>query len=231
LASYITDTRPTLRKAARSGSQVILEGQLGALRDVNLGIYPYTTSSSTLAGTAGTGAGIPEVAVERVVGVMKAFSSCVGSGPFVTEMPEDEAAVLRDLASEFGAVTGRPRRLGHFDAVASRYGVEIQGVGEVALTKLDTLSGLDPLRICTDYVVDGRATRTFPLTPALDAADARYETCAGWNEDVSTVREFDDLPAAAQRYVEAIESHVGCYVRYVSVGPAREQLIDRGERL
>ena len=158
---------------------------------------------------------------------MKAFSTCVGEGPFVTSMDDAEAAELRETAREFGATTGRPRSIGHFDAVASRYGVRVQGATELALTKLDSLSGRSELKICTHYKVDGQLTQDFPLTSKLYKAEAVYETLPGWTEDVTGCRDFNDLPVTAQRYVMRIEELVGCPVKCVSVGPERDQLMLR----
>lgn len=156
---------------------------------------------------------------------MKSFSSCVGSGPFVTEMPEDEAGQLRETAFEYGAATGRPRRIGHFDAVATRYGAMIQGVDEIALTKLDSLSGQKKLMICTDYDVDGKLIKNFPLTPALLKAKPVFMEMEGWSENISGCRKFSELPASAQKYVNKIEELIGYSIKYVSVGPERESLI------
>lgn len=229
IAPLVCDTTEYLEGAAAAGKNILLEAQLGALRDIMYGIYPFTTSSSSLAGFAAVGAGLFNHAPDRVVGVMKAFSSCVGAGPFVTEMEANEAAALREVAFEYGAATGRPRRIGHFDAVASRYGAAVQGTTEVALTKLDSLSGRDKLRICTHYEVDGKRTDRFPLVPLLDIARPIYTEMRGWSEDISGARTFDALPKAAQDYVLALEKAVEVRIRYVSVGPERESLIDRGQ--
>ena len=227
LLPLICDTTPVLEAAARSGKRVLLEAQLGALRDLTYGIYPYTTSSSTLAAFAPVGAGLFGRPVERVVGVVKAFSTCVGAGPFVTEMAEEEAAALRESAGEYGASTGRPRRIGHFDALASRYGAEVQGTTELALTKLDSLTGRDRLLVATHYEVDGQPVHRFPLNAVLESARPVYESMAGWREDVSVCRRFDELPEAARAYVLQIEALVRCPIRWISVGPERHSLIDR----
>lgn len=223
----ICDTSVVLQRMASEGKTIFLEAQLGALRDVYFGIYPYTTSSCTLASFAPIGAGLFNKPVTRVIGVVKAFATCVGEGPFVTTMDEGEARDLRESAMEYGATTGRPRRIGHFDAVASRFGVELQGATEVALTKLDSLSGRDKLLLCTEYDVGGKKTSRFPLTPALDVAKPVYREMPGWSDDISGCRAFDDLPTAARNYVLAIEQLIGCRVRWVSVGARREEIIER----
>ncbi len=222
---YVCDTTKFLETAAESGKKILFEAQLGSLRDVYYGIYPFTTSSCTLASYAPVGGGLFNKKINNIIGVMKAFSTCVGSGPFVTEMPEEEAGQLREMAYEYGASTGRPRRIGHFDAVATRYGAKVQGADEIALTKLDSLSGQKKLFICTEYEIDGKLTNDFQLTPALEIAKPRYIEMEGWSEDISLCRKFDELPVAAQNYVNKIEELVGYKIKYVSVGPERESLI------
>lgn len=228
----IGDTSEYLEQAAREGKTILFEAQLGALRDIYFGVYPYTTSSHATASFFPVGGGLPGRSPDRVVGVMKAFSTCVGEGPFVTE--EHDAAVadaLREVAHEYGAVTGRPRRIGHFDAVASRYGAWLQGATELALTKLDSLTGLDPLRICTHYEHKGERIDRFPLNAVLETCQPVYQEMRGWRDDISGVRRFEDLPPAAREYVEEIERLVACPIRYVSVGASRDALMDRGGRL
>lgn len=227
LERRIKDTTPILDRAARDKKHILLEAQLGALRDVHFGIYPYTTSSCCLAEYGPIGAGLFGHGVDRVIGVMKAFSTCVGEGPFVSRMDDEDASGLREIAQEYGATTGRPRSIGHFDAVASRYGVRVQGATEVALTKLDSLSGRSKLQICTHYEWNGQRSDEFPLTSALHQAKPVYETHPGWHQDVTGCRSFAALPREAQAYVERIEALVGCTIRYVSVGPERDQLIQR----
>jgi adenylosuccinate synthase len=224
----IKDTVGLLEEGVRAGKSVLFEAQLGSLRDLNFGIYPYTTSSCTLAAYAPIGGGLFGHAPDRVIAVMKAFSTCVGEGPFVTRMEGPEADEFRDAAGEYGAATGRPRTVGHFDAVASKFGVQVQGATEVALTKLDNLSGRDPLKICVDYEYRGMRLGRFPLNVMLDEATAVYKELPGWHEDISGARSFGELPQAAQDYVLEIERLVGCRVRYVSVGPERDSLVDRG---
>jgi adenylosuccinate synthase len=227
IRSRVQDTTTILRDAARDDKRILLEAQLGALRDVHYGIYPYTTSSCCLAEYGPVGAGLFGHGVDRVMGVMKAFSTCVGEGPFVTRMDDTDASSLREVAQEYGATTGRPRSIGHFDAVASRYGVLIQGATEIALTKLDSITGRKQLKICTHYEIDGQKSDRFPMTSQLHRAVPVYETYPGWDEDITHCRSFAALPDAAQRYVERIETLVGCHIRYVSVGPERDQLMER----
>ncbi|MCY7362361.1 MAG: adenylosuccinate synthase [Ignavibacteria bacterium] len=222
---YICDTTKVLEKASAENKRILFEAQLGSLRDIYYGIYPYTTSSCTLASFAPAGGGLFNRRIDKVIGVMKAFSTCVGSGPFVTEMSEKEAGELREIAYEYGAATGRPRRIGHFDAVASRYGAMVQGTDEIAITKVDSLSGLKKLFICTEYEVDGYLTKDFPLTPALEIAKPKYIEMEGWSEDITKCRKFDELPAAAQLYLSKIQELVGYKIKYISVGPERESLI------
>ncbi len=223
----ICDTSVLLEEAAAAGKKILFEAQLGTLRDLNFGIYPYTTSSCTLAAYAPIGGGLFGHKPTRVVAVVKAFSTCVGEGPFVTLMEKEEADELRQSAKEFGAATGRPRTIGHFDAVATRYGAWAQGATEVALTKLDSLSGRKTLKICTHYENDGKQYSRFPLNAMLDEAKPVYIEMPGWSEDISGVRTFAALPKAAQEYVLEIERLIECPVRYISVGPEREALIDR----
>lgn len=230
IRGLICDTSEILENAAQQGRNIMFEAQLGTLRDLNFGIYPYTTSSCALAAYAPIGGGLFSHRPDRVTSVVKAFSTCVGEGPFVTRMEESEESALRETALEYGAATGRPRTVGHFDAVATRYGVWAQGSTEVALTKLDSLSGRETLKICTAYEYEGKQLTRFPLNAVLDASKPVYDEMAGWTEDIGGVREYANLPKTAQAYVEEIERHIGCYIRYVSVGPAREALIDRGEK-
>jgi len=230
VAPLICDTSVLLEEGARAGKKILFEAQLGTLRDLSFGIYPYTTSSCTLAAYAPIGGGLFGRPADRVVAVVKAFSTCVGEGPFVTLMERELADQLRESAKEYGAATGRPRTIGHFDALATRYGAQVQGATEIALTKLDSLTGMPSLKICTHYTHDGKVYDRFPLNAVLEEAAPVYEETAGWSEDISGVREFSALPEAAQKYVLRIEELVQCRIRYVSVGPEREALIDRGAR-
>lgn len=222
---YIKDTTVMLEEAANAGKKILFEAQLGSLRDIYYGIYPFTTSSCTLAAFAPIGGGLLTHRYDKVVGVMKAFSTCVGAGPFVTEISGEDADNLRETAFEYGASTGRPRRIGHFDAVASRYGAKVQGVDDIAITKLDSLSGRDKLYICTAYEADGRTYENFPLNPILDKAKPVYIEMPGWTEDINKCRKFEELPKTAQDYVNKIEELLGYKIKYISVGPERESLI------
>ena len=224
---YVCDTSAFLRQAQRENKNILFEAQLGALRDLDFGIYPYTTSSSTTAAYAPIGAGLPSLRLTDVVGVVKAYSTCVGEGPFVCEMFGEEAEKLREAGAEYGAKTGRPRRVGPIDLVATRYGVEIQGATKLALTKLDVLGYLPRIPLCTRYRVGGSETGSFPFPTELDRAEPVIEYMDGWGCDVSGARRWEDLPSAAQRYVLAIEEAVGCPIRYVSVGPERSSIILR----
>ena len=226
---YVCDTSTLLHNALKNKKKILVEGQLGALRDPDHGIYPYPTSSSTLAGFASVGAGIPPHAITQVVAVAKAYSSCVGAGPFVSEIFDREAEDLRERggdAGEYGATTGRPRRMGWFDAVATRYGCRMQGATAVALTLLDVLGYLDEIPVCTAYEIDGEKTRLFPVPALLDRATPVLEKLPGWRRDISSVRRFSDLPANAQNYVMHIEDWLEVPVKWVSVGPRREDIIE-----
>jgi adenylosuccinate synthase len=230
LKPFVADTSVLLQDALSSGRRILLEGQLGALRDPDHGIYPYPTSSSPLAGFATVGAGIPPYAITRIVAVVKAYSSCVGTGPFVSEISGLEGDELRRRgadAGEFGATTGRPRRMGWFDAVATRYGCSIQGATEVALTNLDALGYLDEIPICVAYGVDGRRLTHFPASATLDRAEPMMETAPGWKADIRDIRRYEDLPANAREYVQRIETLIDTPVRWISVGPQRDAMIDR----
>lgn len=224
---FICDTGAFLRDAQKQGKRVLFEAQLGALRDLDYGIIPYTTSSNTIAAYAPIGAGLPTLKLTDVIGVVKAYSTCVGEGPFVCEMFGDEAEVLRKEGHEYGAKTGRPRRVGPIDLVATRYGVEVQSATAIALTKLDVLSYMDKIPVCTHYEVRGERVDYFPFP--MDLADAKpvIEYVDGWKCDVSGVRQWEDLPKAAQDYVLMIEEAIGCPITYVSVGPERESIILR----
>lgn len=230
LLSFVGNTTELLHESLRTGKQILLEGQLGALRDPDHGIYPYPTSSSPLAGFASVGAGLPPYAITEIVAVTKAYSSCVGAGPFVSELAGEEAEELRQRggdSGEYGATTGRPRRVGWFDAVATRYGCMVQGATAVALTNLDVLGYLAEIPICTGYLIDGQKTTRFPTTGALLRAKPCYTTLPGWQSDISDCRHFADLPQNARQYVERVEALIGVPVCYLSVGPQRDALIER----
>ena len=224
---YITNTTAFLRDAQKAGKSILFEAQLGALRDLDYGIYPYTTSSNSVAAYAPVGSGLPTAKLDEVVGVVKAYSSCVGEGPFVCEMFGEEGQKLRDAGAEYGAKTGRPRRVGPIDLVATRYGVEIQGATTIALTKLDILSYMDKIPVCAHYELDGQQTDEFPFPVCLQDAKPVIEYVDGWKCDISKVRSWDELPENARKYVEYVEQAIGCHIGYVSVGAERDSLIIR----
>ena len=225
LLSFITDTTEYLNKSLSAGKNILFEAQLGALRDIDYGIYPYTTSSQTLAAYAPIGAGIPGKKIDTVIGVMKAYSSCVGEGPFAVEMSGGEASALREAGAEYGAATGRPRRVGAFDVPASRYGVMTQGADEIALTKLDVLSYFDKIPVCTAYEIDGEKTEQFPSGDKLAKAKPVVEYLDGFKTDITKCRKMKDLPEAALKYIRYLEKAVGCPIRYVSVGAGRDEYL------
>ena len=221
---YVTDVSKYLWNASKSGKRIMFEAQLGALRDIEFGIYPYTSSSTTLAGYATIGAGIPGAKLDNTIGIMKAYSTCVGEGPFTVEMFGDEADALRKAGGEYGAATGRPRRVGPFDVPASREGVILQGADYIALTKMDVLSYVDKIPVCVAYDIDGEITTDFPTGYRLDRAKPVIEYLDGFG-DVSGCRKPEDLPKAALEYIRFIEKAVGCPVKYVSVGAEREEYV------
>ena len=226
LLPYVTDVTEYLMNAVDEDKDVLFEAQLGALRDIDFGIYPYTTSSQTLAAYAPIGAGIPGKKLDKVIGVMKAYSSCVGEGPFTAEMFGDEAEELRAAGGEYGAATGRPRRVGGFDIPASRYGIAMQGADEIALTKLDILSYCEKIPVCVAYDVDGVQTKQFPTGDKLMRAKPIYDYLPGFNCDVSKCRKVSDLPREAMDYIRFIEEETSCPIKYVSVGAGREDYIE-----
>ncbi len=227
LRPYICDVGSVLRKAQLRGKSILFEAQLGALRDIDYGIYPYTSSSTPLAAYAPIGCGAPDLRVDEVLGVVKAYSTCVGEGPFVAEWFGPEAEKLREAGGEYGAATGRPRRVGPLDIVATRYGVKVQGATSIALTKLDVLSYMEEIPVCTEYSIDGKTTGDFPFPSALAKAQPVFETLPGWGCDISGVRHWEDLPEAARDYVLYIEDQIGCAISYVSVGADRDAIIER----
>ncbi|MBP5159848.1 MAG: adenylosuccinate synthase [Lachnospiraceae bacterium] len=224
---FVCDTGEFLKIAVGEGKKILFEAQLGSLRDLDYGICPYTTSSNTLAAYAPIGSGLPSVKIDEVIGVVKAYSSCVGEGPFVCEMFGDEAEELRKAGSEYGAKTGRPRRVGPIDLVATKYGIEVQGATKVALTKLDVLSYMDVIPVVTYYEVNKVKTDRFPFPAVLDEAKPVIEYIEGWKKDITGVRSFSDLPIQAQEYVNFIEKRIGCPITYISVGAERESIIVR----
>lgn len=227
---YVCDVSAFLHEALKEGKRVLLEGQLGSLKDPDHGIYPMVTSSSTLAGYGAIGAGVPPYEIKRIVTVVKAYSSAVGAGEFVSEIFGDEAEELRRRGGdggEYGATTGRPRRMGWFDAVASRYGCRVQGATEVALTVLDVLGYLDELPVCVGYEIDGKVTKDFPTTVQLKKAKPVYEVLPGWKTDIRGITEYEKLPENCRQYIEFIEKELGVPVKMVSNGPGRHEIIRR----
>ena len=228
IAPYIGDTVSFIHKALKEGKTILLEGQLGAMKDPDHGIYPFVTSSHTLAGFGTVGGGVPPTAFSDIICVSKAYSSAVGAGAFVSELFGEEAEELRRRGGdkgEYGATTGRPRRVGWYDAVASRYGCMVQGATQVALTAIDCLGYLDEIRVCVGYEVDGRVTRDFPVPALLERSRPVYETLPGWKCDIRGITEFDKLPAEAQNYVKFIEKELEVPITIVSTGPKRHEII------
>lgn len=222
---YICDTGVYLENAAGEGKDIMFEAQLGALRDIDFGIYPFTSSSNTIAAYAPIGAGIPGIRLDKSIGITKAYSTCVGEGPFVSEMEEEEAHRLRTEGGEFGAATGRPRRVGGFDVVASRYGCRMQGADEVTVTMLDVLSYMEEIPVCVAYDIDGEITTDFPYGVRLEKAKPVYEIKKGWKTDIRHIRKKEDLPKEAVEYIEFIQKSIGRPVTGVSVGPERDAYI------
>ena len=232
IAPYVCDTHKFLAEAIKDGKNILLEGQLGTLKDPDFGIYPMVTSSSTLAGYGAVGAGIPPHKIEDIVVVTKAYSSAVGAGEFVSEIFGDEAQELRIHGGdkgEFGATTGRPRRVGWFDCVASKYGIECQGATQVVMTALDCLSYLEEIKVCVGYEIDGKVTKDFPVTPLLKKAKPVLKTFKGWHCDIRGIKNYDELPQETRDYVEFIEKEMGCNITMVSNGPEREAIIYRNK--
>lgn len=231
IAPFVCDTHAFIRQALRDNKNILLEGQLGTMKDPDFGIYPMVTSSSTLAGYGCVGAGIPPMAFEDIIAVTKAYSSSVGAGEFVSEILDpDKAQELRIHGGdkgEFGATTGRPRRVGWYDCVASRYGVECQGATKIVMTALDCLSYLEEIPVCVGYEIDGEVTRDFPTTNRLKKAKPVLKMLKGWHCDIRGIRKFEELPAEARAYVEFIENELGHHIDMVSNGPEREAIIYR----
>jgi len=235
IAPFVCDVSAYLRKAIAEGKNILLEGQLGSLKDPDHGIYPMVTSSSTLAAYGAIGAGIPLYEIKRIVTVVKAYSSAVGAGEFVSEISDEaEAEELRKHGGdggEYGATTGRPRRMGWFDAVASRYGCQIQGATEVVLTVLDCLGYLKEIPVCIGYEIDGKVEKDFPVTAKLAEAKPVYTVLPGWECDIQGIREYDELPENCRQYIEFIEKEIGIPVTMVSNGPKRSDIIYRNKGL
>ena len=227
---YVGDAVGFVHKALKEGKTVLLEGQLGSMKDPDLGIFPMTTSSHTLAGFGTVGGGVPPTAIQDIVTVTKAYSSAVGAGAFVSELFGDEAEELRKRggdAGEYGATTGRPRRVGWFDAVATKYGCMVQGTTQVALTAIDCLGYLDEIKVCTGYDIGGKITTDFPVPALLDQAKPVYETLPGWKCDIRGITEYGKLPQAARDYVDFIEKHIEAPITIVSTGPKRHEICYR----
>jgi adenylosuccinate synthase len=222
---YIRDIFPVVRKLLSDDKSILIEGQLGTLRDLDWGIYPFTTSSNPLAGFASVGAGIHPLKITKILGIMKAYSSCVGTGPFVTEIEGPIGDKIRECGKEYGAATGRPRRIGWFDLVASKYGARVQGATSICLTLLDVLSCVDKIHICTNYKIDGQLIDDFPGYYNLRKAKPVLKELPGWQKKIGHIRKFNDLPEAARSYVKYIEEAVGIPISHISVGPSREDII------
>ena len=230
VAPYVCNVSLYLDKALKEGKNILLEGQLGTLKDPDHGIYPMVTSSSTLAAYGAIGAGLPPYAIEKVVTVCKAYSSAVGAGAFVSEIFGDEAQELRVRGGdggEFGATTGRPRRMGWFDCVASKYGCRMQGATDVAFTVVDVLGYLDEIPVCVGYEIDGEVTTEFPVTPLLEKAKPVLKTLPGWKCDIRGIRKYEDLPENCRKYIEFVEEQIGYPITMVSNGPGRDDIIYR----
>ncbi len=223
----IIDSFPLIRDAVKGNKRIIMEGQLGVMRDLDWGIYPYVTSSSPTAGGVSGGAGIAPRRIDEVIGIVKVYSTSVGGGPFVAELLDETGETLRQIGGEFGATTGRPRRCGWFDAVASSYSCWLNGFTSIALTKLDVLDTFETLKICVGYKVDGEVLDYVPDTPLQERAEPVYEEWPGWQCDTTGIRQWQDLPARAQAYLNRIEELTGAPMKFVSVGPERDQIIVR----
>ena len=234
IAPYVTDTSKFLREALKAGKTVLLEGQLGTMKDPDHGIYPMVTSSSTLAAYGAVGAGIPPYEIKDIIAVTKAYSSAVGAGDFVSELFGDEAEELRKRGGdkgEYGATTGRPRRVGWYDAVASKYGCQLQSATEAVLTVLDVLGYLKELKVCTGYEIDGKVTTDFPVTPLLHKAKPVYETLPGWNCDIRGIKNYEDLPKECKDYIDFIEKQIETPITMVSNGPERHAILKRTPKI
>ena len=231
---FVCNTSLYLWNALKEGKTVLLEGQLGTLKDPDHGIYPMVTSSSALAAYGAIGAGLPPYEITKIVTVCKAYSSAVGAGAFVSEIFGEEADELRKRGGdggEFGATTGRPRRMGWFDCVASKYGCRMQGATDVAFTVLDVLGYLDEIPVCTGYEIDGEVTTDFPTTAQLEKAKPVLEKLPGWKSDIRGIRKYEDLPENCKKYIEFVEEHIGFPITMVSNGPGRDDIIYRESKL
>lgn len=227
LLPFIQDVGEVLTQADKQGKKILFEGQLGALRDIDFGIYPFTSSSNPLAAYAPVGCGAPNLRLDDAIGVIKAYSTCVGEGPFVVEWEGEQAEKLRAAGGEYGAATGRPRRVGPIDLVASKYGTRVQGANRLALTKMDVISYMEEIPVCVAYRIDGQVTDKFPLTELQYGAEPVYEYLKGWNCDISHIRKYEDLPAETRAYIEYLEEKLECPIAFISVGAEREEIIRR----
>ncbi len=228
IAPFVGDVRKFLYEADKAGKTVLLEGQLGTLKDTDHGIYPMVTSSNTIAGYGAVGAGLPPYSIKEIYTVIKAYSSAVGAGAFVSEIFGEEAAQLRDHGGdggEYGATTGRPRRMGWFDCVATHYGCEVQGTTHAVLTVIDALSYLDEIKVCAGYEINGKVTKDFPVTALLEKAKPVLTALPGWKCDITGITEYNKLPENCRKYIEFIENEIGFKIAMVSNGPARENII------
>ena len=230
VAPYVGNVSLFLWNALKEGKEILLEGQLGSMKDPDHGIYPMVTSSSTLAGYGAIGAGVPPYEIKKIIAVSKAYSSAVGAGAFVSEIFGDEADELRKRGGdggEFGATTGRPRRMGWYDCVASKYGCRIQGATDVAFTVLDVLGYLDEIPVCVGYEIDGQVTTDFPTTCKLEKAKPVLEKLPGWKCDIRGIKKYEDLPENCRNYIEFIEKQIECPITMISNGPGRNDIIYR----
>ena len=230
LAPFVTDTFKFMHAAIKNGKNILLEGQLGALKDTDFGIYPMVTSSNTIAGYGCVGAGIPPYEIKEIITVVKAYSSAVGAGEFVSEIFGKEADELRHRGGdcgEYGATTGRPRRMGWLDLVASRYGCRVQGATSIAFTVLDALGYLDEIKVCTEYEIDGETTQDFPAPYKLKSAKPIYTTLPGWKCNISEIKKYEDLPKECKEYIEFAEKYIGIPIKIISNGPSRDNIIYR----
>ena len=227
LAPFICDTAKLLEKAQKEGKSILFEAQLGSLRDLDFGIYPYTTSSNTMASYIPIGSGLFNARIDEIMGIVKAYSTCVGEGPFVSEWFGKEADELREAGMEYGAKTGRPRRVGPIDIVATRYGVRVQNATTIALTKLDVLSYMDKIPVCEKYELNGELIDDFPFPNLLNECKPVIKFLPGWKEDISNIRKWEDLPKEAKEYVLYIEKEIGAHISIVSVGQERNAYIKR----
>ena len=234
IGPYVCDVSLFLHQALKEGKEILLEGQLGSLKDPDHGIYPMVTSSSTLAAFGAIGAGIPPYEIRQIITVCKAYSSAVGAGAFVSELFGDEAEELRNRGGdggEYGATTGRPRRVGWFDCVASKYGCRMQGTTDVAFTVLDVLGYLDEIPVCVGYEIDGRVTTDFPVTRLLNKAKPVLEKLPGWKCSIRGIRKYEELPENCRKYIEFVEKQIGYPITLISNGPGREDIIYRKSEL